>query len=424
SQVTQVGSGVTNHFVYNDSGIRVRSWSSAGGSPTLFLVDANNHTGYAQVLEELTALGGTPTRSYVIGDDVMAQGSSVASYLLYDGHGSTRQLADAAGAVTSRYNYDAYGQTETATSSAQAETSLLYCGEQYDSSLEMYNLRARYYNPANGRFNQRDSFAGNNEDPQSLHKYAYAADNPVNRIDPSGLSDTSAVQQSGTMTIGGYLAWTTYGTLARMGLQVTFNVARVGMMIDKGILYAEFASLAVPVGLQAVDSAFGIAERAAARWENNPIVINEGPGENISYTLRGQLLEGIALHGEAGYKGGTLEVFDGQSPKGVSFSAGTIGLANGSDLESRVLSAVRAKLAEMDQASGRLLVGTDLNGEQARILPGSTKLQMGILGIPENQAYLLRSTSFRAALMSYRQTYQSWIAVIPIRNWRMLWTKN
>jgi hypothetical protein len=38
----------------------------------------------------------------------------------------------------------------------------------------------------NGRFNQVDTFAGSPQDPQSLHKYLYAHDNPINRIDPSG----------------------------------------------------------------------------------------------------------------------------------------------------------------------------------------------------------------------------------------------
>jgi RHS repeat-associated protein len=67
-----------------------------------------------------------------------------------------------------------------------AETSLQYCGEQYDATLGMYNLRARYYNPANGRFNARDSFMGHNQDPQSLHRYAFAQTDPVNGVDPSG----------------------------------------------------------------------------------------------------------------------------------------------------------------------------------------------------------------------------------------------
>jgi len=56
----------------------------------------------------------------------------------------------------------------------------------YDSYLQHYYLRARWYNPANGRFNRMDPFAGNNQDPQSLHKYLYAHCNPVNAIDPTG----------------------------------------------------------------------------------------------------------------------------------------------------------------------------------------------------------------------------------------------
>lgn len=35
-----------------------------------------------------------------------------------------------------------------------AATSMLYTGEQYDKSLSQYYLRARYYNPLNGLFNQ------------------------------------------------------------------------------------------------------------------------------------------------------------------------------------------------------------------------------------------------------------------------------
>ena len=64
-------------------------------------------------------------------------------------------------------------------------TSILYSGEQTDASGLQY-LRARYYDPANGRFNRLDPFAGNNSDPQSLHKYLYAHANPVMNTDPTG----------------------------------------------------------------------------------------------------------------------------------------------------------------------------------------------------------------------------------------------
>jgi RES domain-containing protein len=51
----------------------------------------------------------------------------------------------------------------------------------------MYYLRARWYDQQTGRFNRMDPFAGNNQDPQSLHKYLYAHSNPVNVTDKSGL---------------------------------------------------------------------------------------------------------------------------------------------------------------------------------------------------------------------------------------------
>jgi len=65
-------------------------------------------------------------------------------------------------------------------------TSLLYAGEMFDTNSQMYYLRARYYDTLTGRFNRMDPFAGNNRDPQSLHKYLYANCNPVNGVDPTG----------------------------------------------------------------------------------------------------------------------------------------------------------------------------------------------------------------------------------------------
>jgi hypothetical protein len=45
---------------------------------------------------------------------------------------------------------------------------------------------ARYLNTDTGRFQTMDTYSGNNEDPLSLHKYLYGADNPVNMVDSLG----------------------------------------------------------------------------------------------------------------------------------------------------------------------------------------------------------------------------------------------
>lgn len=47
-------------------------------------------------------------------------------------------------------------------------------------------IRARYLDIGSGRFWTMDTFEGNNEDPLSLHKYLYAANNPVDNMDPLG----------------------------------------------------------------------------------------------------------------------------------------------------------------------------------------------------------------------------------------------
>jgi RHS repeat-associated protein len=185
-------------YTYDDQGIRVRSVSydmpRGGGThtnetTTTYLIDQQNHTGYAQTLEESD--GATRT-TYTIGDDIVTQsaydGSSATTrHILYDGHGSTRQLTDNTGAVATDqvFNYDAYGVMVGYSGTPQ--TNLLYSGEYFDAGLKQYNLRARNYDPLNGRFTSLDPYAGNTSDPQSLHKYTYCHNNPVNGVDPSGM---------------------------------------------------------------------------------------------------------------------------------------------------------------------------------------------------------------------------------------------
>jgi RHS repeat-associated protein len=198
----QAQSPTLTEYRYNPQGIRVAKVETLGGTTiqTDYLIDPVNHTGYAQVLEETADDGTTLTRiQYTIGDDVISQTKSTwtgsawtanpTQYLLYDGHGSTRQLAGPTQTIVQSYDYDAYGVMlgSAANPADSAQTNYLYAGEQYDSSVQQYYNRARYYNPLNGLFNRVDPYSGNLHDPQSLHKYAFCHANPVNGIDPSGM---------------------------------------------------------------------------------------------------------------------------------------------------------------------------------------------------------------------------------------------
>jgi RHS repeat-associated protein len=59
-------------------------------------------------------------------------------------------------------------------------------GELQDGQTGLVSLRARWDDPAQGRFLQRDRFTGGPTRPQSLNRYAYTENNPVNWTDPSG----------------------------------------------------------------------------------------------------------------------------------------------------------------------------------------------------------------------------------------------
>ena len=94
-------------------------------------------------------------------------------------------LLDADGIITDTYDYDAYGNLLARTGSTP--NNYLYACQQWDPDLGVYYLRARYFNPQTGRFwTADDGKQGSQEDPQSLHLYAYCANNPVNLTDPSG----------------------------------------------------------------------------------------------------------------------------------------------------------------------------------------------------------------------------------------------
>jgi RHS repeat-associated protein len=112
-------------------------------------------------------------------------------------------LLDFAGAVAQLYSFDAYGNA-IGFDPATALTEFLYSGEQFDSKIGQQYLRARYYDPATGRFNRLDPFFGNLNDPQSLHKYLYTHADPVNGIDPNGLMSVGGML--GGLSIGNMMA--------------------------------------------------------------------------------------------------------------------------------------------------------------------------------------------------------------------------
>jgi RHS repeat-associated protein len=153
---------------------------------TTYLLDAVNPTGLPQVLDE--TVNGVVTRTYAYGlqriSENQQNGSTwTPSFYGYDGHGNVRFLTNSAGTVTDTYQYDAFGGLIASTGSTS--NNFLYSGEWSDS-IGLYNLRARYYNQATGRFWTRDPIEGQQCCGLSWNPYIYVKDNPVNATDPTG----------------------------------------------------------------------------------------------------------------------------------------------------------------------------------------------------------------------------------------------
>ncbi len=195
SEVTESGLTTNSTYSYDVDNNRVAKTTDNGTDQisTSFIVD--NNQDYAQVLHEVDNATLSTEVTYTFGDDLLAQNRSGQTQIYHsDGLGSTRLLTDDTGVQTDSYDYEAFGQTLNQV--GFTENSYLFTGEQFDSELDQYYLRARFYNQAIGRFWSMDSWKGSVSRPITLNKYLYANSEPVGNIDPSGYFSLGSVMST------------------------------------------------------------------------------------------------------------------------------------------------------------------------------------------------------------------------------------
>lgn len=208
TKVTLDNGTVVEH-AYDADGTRVRTTTtltSGAAERVDYLVDI---VGLSQVVAESNGVS-VVTALHVRGDDLFATLRPnaapaepgvepwVARYFHAEGIGSIRALTNEEGAVSDRYEFEAFG----ALSSHQGSdpNAYLFAGEVLDPNVGFYYLRERWLNSWAGLFAAVDPVSTTIFDPGTLHSYLYAASDPVLRVDPSGLeslpqlSVTQAVQ--------------------------------------------------------------------------------------------------------------------------------------------------------------------------------------------------------------------------------------
>jgi RHS repeat-associated protein len=200
--------GITGVASFTYDALGRRQSGTINGNTVAYLYDGSD-----PVQEQS---GGAVMANILIGMGVderftRTEGSTASAYLT-DALGSSVALADSSGVVKTSYGYDPYGNTG-ATGTAN-DNSYQYAGRQNDGTGLYYN-RARYYNPAWGRFISEDPLSEPWRDPLGLFGgivphlgvsaiatnrpgtltalgqgndlYAYTGGNPISRRDPSGL---------------------------------------------------------------------------------------------------------------------------------------------------------------------------------------------------------------------------------------------
>ncbi len=165
---------------YGPGGLQASEVTDPGTPATYVDYDLLGMGGLPQ---EVAAYVGTSLASayvYGVGSDRPLETLLAATPYDYsvDGLGSTTSLTDGQGNVLASYLYDGYGNLRPG-SMDDVGNPLRFAGLPSDPASGLVYDRARLYDPTTGRFLTPDPLGGG---------YAYAGDNPVNAVDPSGLA--------------------------------------------------------------------------------------------------------------------------------------------------------------------------------------------------------------------------------------------
>ncbi|WP_328324867.1 C39 family peptidase [Kribbella sp. NBC_00382] len=161
--------GVTTSYTYDADGARLQQ------------VEGTTTRRYLG--EDYEVTGGVSTKYVKLGSTVVARVDGTTKYWVHTDHqGSIQAETNTAGAEIYRKKYAAYGEVTSATGPYEARG---FTGQRHDSSGLVY-LQARYYDPELGRFISPNPVV-DGDDTVGLNRYAYAANDPVNHTDRTGL---------------------------------------------------------------------------------------------------------------------------------------------------------------------------------------------------------------------------------------------
>jgi RHS repeat-associated protein len=192
--------GDTQTLTWNPEG-RVEKVTNADGSTAEYLYDANGTrligrtdtetTLYLGHTEITVATGSTTTeatRYFDVGGGHMAvmDNDGNVSFTMADHHGTGQLAIDAATQTITQRRTLPFGATRGEDPATAWPGTRSFVGGTNDTATGLTNVGAREYDPALGRFISLDPIM-DLTDPQQIHGYTYANNNPLTFSDPTGL---------------------------------------------------------------------------------------------------------------------------------------------------------------------------------------------------------------------------------------------
>lgn len=135
-----------------------------------------------------------------------SDGTSGVRFLTGDHQGSIRAVMDGSGTVLARHDFTPWGE-ELAAGTGQRttgqgydaidKTRQKYAGSERDPATGLDHTWWRKYDSASGRWTTPDPYKGSMRigNPQSLNRYAYVLNDPINFSDPTGLDDQADIDE-------------------------------------------------------------------------------------------------------------------------------------------------------------------------------------------------------------------------------------
>jgi len=137
---------------------------------------------------------------YANGQRVAMRENSTVYYLLSDHLGSTALTVSSGGVKVAELRYKAWGETRYTWGTTP--TTYRYTGQRQEESLGLYQMGARWYDPALARWLSADTLVPEAGEPQGLNRYSYVLGNPLRSVDPTGHYSEEQIQQYLVATYG------------------------------------------------------------------------------------------------------------------------------------------------------------------------------------------------------------------------------